>query len=64
MSEPSTAKSRWSRVVWDLFHPFTSRVVEEDGLKPKNRTGLQDFWHAVKNLWAHTPAKPEDKPSE
>lgn len=50
----STPQSRWARVVWDFLHPFTKRTIAEDGLDPVVRTGAQDFFHAVKNLWSHT----------
>jgi hypothetical protein len=59
MSEVSTAKTRWARVGWNFAHLLSNKanpyvLAGEDGLNPKRRTGWEDLFHSIKNLWAHT----------
>ncbi len=59
MTEVSTASTRWARVRWNLAHLFSNDpnpyvLAGEDDLKPKRRTGWEDLFHSIKNLWAHT----------
>jgi hypothetical protein len=59
----STPNDRIARVKWNLAHLFDRKSVNpyvaagEDDLKPKQRTGWEDLFHSIKNLWAHTPKK-------
>ena len=51
-----SVKDAYARLMWDVHHifdwesnnPYVS--AGEGGSKPKNRTGLEDFFHALVNL--------------
>lgn len=56
MSYLSRMKPYWDRLVWDFKHLSSDEInpyvkAGEDGLEPKERTGLEDLSHAIENFF-------------
>lgn len=53
--EPTTREA-WDRFTWNIRHLFSRAynpfVLDgEGGMKPKSRTGFEDLFHSLENLY-------------